>query len=131
LSWLKATKPKQDKDDLCLCNKCYGNQITEQQQPTPASIAITNYTEKVSNVTAVFTPAAQPPPAAARLPQQQVLIPTVPLLPVWSFYPPPPPALYQTWFCCETYKLYCLKSNKRGRPPHDKDCPSRHKVTML
>ena len=138
LEWLNTTKPAVNSQDMCLCTQCTHGipevtkaAATQQKQvAAPVEKSPKKGDEEVSNVVPEATDGKmvtaplttfRPPPA---LLQQQpgFLIPPT----IWMNPYLVPPANY-TGFCCEKYRLYCQRSDRRGRPPHANWCAFKSK----
>ena len=124
LSWIKEARPKQNENDLCLCDRCFGNLGDSRPKimHSPPVPPINNHTNAMSNVATLPNLPAQtqqPPLAMMQQPQLQ-------FNPLW-IYPPPPQMCWPPAFCCQVYQEHCLRTGKKGRPPHAKDCGNRNK----
>lgn len=140
LSWMKDTKSKTDLNDMCLCTSCQpiNKEITQETRaacmPTPRIDAIDAGPSNVSNVapppreTAAATTATPTVQIVAQH-QMQAWAPTfmAPPLPMWiNPYMAPPVAACQHWqMCCRKHSEYCMREDRRGRPPHNIRCRFR------
>jgi len=140
LNWMKDVKPKQDFNNLCLCASCCVSTVSPAtNQPTITNNnPIVNDTTGPSNVLAharsnqhqtnIIMP---PPPASLPTYQQNYNWPwypmaTQPMLWLNSYMVPP-----QNWnHCCQKYKAYCSRLDRRGRPTHDDRCPFKIKSNI-
>lgn len=129
LKWRVAVKPKVDGNDLCLCSDCVPQQPTpvanDQVQESPVQERVTEpVTTKGNEISNVATPPAQetaPLPPPQQIPQQTHQYPFLPRPKLmWV------PYLFQQQpllgGCCNKYRAYCNRADKRGRPPHDYWC---------
>ena len=130
LDWLTTTKPRSDEHDLCNCRVCaptlYENETTnannnppehpperQQDQPTQQS------TSANATIPQPITQAPVVPPLAVQAPYLPYVFPPMP------WYNPFLPIQPAPGFCCNKYRLYCFRADRRGRPPHDSWCSSR------
>jgi hypothetical protein len=133
LTWLKQEKPVCDVNDLCVCVRCSVNGLTVPQPTTPM-------------------PSSTPPPATplSTIPPSNVPPAEVNTLTNHTFtnntqqpaHPPAPFVLPMMWInlyflpfpnwqhCCERYKEYCSRLDRRGRPPHDACCAFKRSTNL-
>jgi len=129
LAWLSDANPKQDSNDLCLCEKCTSVGGPAMIQAPVANITVPRPTNvdgpnNVAAVDEIVLQARREETSVA--PQCQFRMPVM--------LPPPfmlNPFMYQLTacpMCCPKHQEYLNRTDKRGRPPHNKQCQHKNQT---